>query len=144
MAGRLPDAAACIDLYRLLRERASQRGIYVDVINGSTDHVHVLLRLGPAQTLAQVVRSLQEMVQQALAAEGYPPLVWAAGYLAASVSPEQVPMLRRHIRRQTWVHARYSLEQERWELRLQAHDDQCVVVGVVQGGDADGQLLRSA
>lgn len=123
------------DFFAALERHGRASGIYVDLVRGMDDHVHILFRLGPAQTLAQVMAALMEGAAAWL--DRYHPYLdvphFAPGYAAASVSPDRIPMLRRHLRRQEKVHSQQTLPRELWELDLHPHDTQCLVVGLVNG-----------
>jgi REP element-mobilizing transposase RayT len=42
-----------------IRENASKKGIYLDFINGTTDHVHCLVSLKSDQTIARLAQLLK-------------------------------------------------------------------------------------
>jgi REP element-mobilizing transposase RayT len=83
-------------------------------INGSTDHVHVLLHLHPAQNLAQVVRQLKAESAEwlnatQLIAAG---MDWEDDYAAYSVSPSAVKQVSEYLERQDEYHKTKSLDAE--------------------------------
>ena len=123
------------EFFAALEAQGREAGVYVDLARGMDNHVHVLLQLTPAQSLAPAVNRL--MAESATWLRAHrpesPTRLWAPGYAASSVSPDRIPMLRRHLRRQEQVHSQVSLMRELWELDLHARDTQCVVVGMVNG-----------
>ena len=79
-----------------------EKGICIDTINGTEDHLHLLIRLQSTQTIAKVMHSIKgesawwcnsnKLTDQKLA--------WAKGYYSASISPEILSRTRRYIRNQ--------------------------------------------
>lgn len=63
------------------------------------DHVQMLIRFTPAQSLAELVRSLQTNSSDQLVRAGHP-VHWSARYSASTVSPEDVRDVMRRIGRQ--------------------------------------------
>jgi len=131
--------------FEALTAQARQADIYLDLAGGTADHVHILLKLSPQQALAGVMEILMQgtadwLRQQKKVSADF---AWSPGYAASSVSPDRVPMLRRHLRRQAQVHQQIPLERELWELDLHAQDVQCVVVGLVNGPRLTPQELLS-
>ena len=83
-----------------------EKGICIDTINGTEDHLHLLIRLQSTQTIAKVMHSIKgqsawwcnsnKLTDQKLA--------WAKGYYAASISPEILSRTRRYIQSQELHH----------------------------------------
>ena len=46
-------------VFRHIRENAQSKGIYLDFINGYTDHVHCLISLGVDQTLEKIMQLIK-------------------------------------------------------------------------------------
>jgi putative transposase len=100
---------------------ASHKGIFLDCINGSFDHVHALISLGPDQTLAKVAQLIKGesshwINQERLISRKFE---WQDDYFAASVSDSAVDIVRRYISNQEEHHRKKLFSEEYAEfLRL--------------------------
>jgi len=116
-------------LYLFLRSYCEQEHIYLDVVNGMSDHIHLLMMMNPRQALSEMIRSLKESSEQYLT-EKY---LWEPSYCAFSVSPQKIPYVRRQIMRQQKIHQKISLEEELWQLEPMGTRQECIIVGNVLG-----------
>lgn len=101
-------------LFPALTQSAGGGGIQVIGINGVEDHVHALIKLMPAQNIAEVIRQLKEissgwlndsrLLQQAFE--------WDADYAAYSVSPSTIDKSIEYLNRQEAYHQTRSLDEE--------------------------------
>ena len=101
-------------LFAHLQKSAEEKGTRIVSINGTQDHVHVLLHLHPAQNLAQVVRQLKSESSEwlnatQLIATG---MEWEDDYAAYSVSPSAVKQVCDYLDRQEEYHKTKSLDAE--------------------------------
>ncbi len=46
-------------VFQHIRENAQKKGIYLDLINGYTDHVHCLISLGTDQTIEKIMQLIK-------------------------------------------------------------------------------------
>jgi putative transposase len=83
-------------------------------VNGTADHVHLLLRMRQDHCLADLIRNLKarssQWVRRSFTERGA--FAWQAGYAAFSVSQSQVNRLRQYIARQEQHHRRRSYAEE--------------------------------
>jgi len=90
-----------------------ERGIPLE-IGGMPDHVHVLARIRPDRSVAEMTRTMKsassKWVHQTFPASAS--FAWQAGYAAFSVSESQAGAVRRYIRNQAAHHARLSFKEE--------------------------------
>jgi REP element-mobilizing transposase RayT len=101
-------------LFPALMQSAGAGGIQVVGINGGEDHIHALIKLMPAQNIAEVIRQLKEisagwlndsrLLQQAFE--------WDAEYAAYSVSPATIDKSIEYLGRQEAYHQTRSLDEE--------------------------------
>ena len=107
-------------LYDHIRQNAQSKGIYVDRIGGTADHVHLLIALRGDQSAAKVAYWLKGESSRRINAQnpGGPKFEWQEGYLAISVSESVVPKIRVYIRNQE-EHHRYKTFSEEYEKFLQ-------------------------
>jgi len=121
----------CHELQRACR----RHGLYLELVNAQSDHVHLLLRLHRVEAEARL-RGLMSLVCREFAGENLPValrrdlqfLDWRQPLRA-----EELGMMRRHILRQDRFHRFWSLPQELIELDLDAPNGACIVLGEVVG-----------
>jgi putative transposase len=82
-----------------IRENALKKNIYVDFVNGYTDHVHCLISLNQEQTIAKVVQLIKGessfwINKNNLCKENFE---WQDDYFAVSVSESGVHKVREYI-----------------------------------------------
>ncbi|MGC2639749.1 MAG: transposase [Acidobacteriaceae bacterium] len=75
---------------------------------GAADHVHLLILLPAKVSLAEAVQKLKGGSSRWMC----PEFAWQQGYGAFSVSPSQVPIVRRYIRNQELHHRKRDFAQE--------------------------------
>jgi len=83
-------------------------------INGMADHVHLLVRLRPAQAVADVLRLIKANSSKWMneTFRNGPKFAWQEGYAAFTVSQSQVPRLLTYIRGQEKHHGRVDFRSE--------------------------------
>lgn len=97
-----------------IRENALKKNIYVDFVNGYTDHVHCLISLNQEQTIAKVVQLIKGessfwINKNNLCKEYFE---WQDDYFAVSVSESGVNRVREYIKNQEVHHGTKTFEQE--------------------------------
>jgi len=83
-------------------------------VGGVGDHVHLAIRLSRTITVAKLVEHLKTsssrwLKEQGLSARTF---AWQRGYAAFSVSPRDLPALRRYIETQAEHHQKHSFQDE--------------------------------
>ncbi|BCU77906.1 IS200/IS605 family transposase [Luteolibacter sp. LG18] len=82
-------------------------------IGGVTDHVHLLLRLKPIHSPAEIVRELKSVTSKWIREERLDAaFAWQEGYGAISVSPSNVRAVCRYIENQEEHHRGRTTEEE--------------------------------
>ena len=101
-------------LFAHLQKTAEEKGVKLLSVNGSTDHVHVLVHLHPAQNIAQVVRQLKAESADWLNGTQLIPtgMEWEDDYAAYSVSPTAVKQVSEYLERQEEYHKTKTLDAE--------------------------------
>ncbi len=97
-----------------IRSNATDKGIYIDFINGYVDHVHCLVSLKSDQTIAKVMQLIKGesafwINKQKLIKTKFG---WQEEYFAISVSESQVEKVRNYIKNQEVHHQKTSFDQE--------------------------------
>ena len=102
------------NVFAHIKENARKKDIYIDFINGYTDHVHCLISLGLDQTIAKTVQLLKGessfwINKQQLTKQHFE---WQDEYFAVSVSESVVDRVRDYIRNQEEHHKHKTFQQE--------------------------------
>lgn len=89
-----------------IKNEAIGQDIYVDIVNGHNDHLHVLLKLKPTQNVAEVVGWIKggssKWLNDHFSWEKR--FAWQEGYGVFSVSPKDVIKVRKYIYEQESHH----------------------------------------
>jgi putative transposase len=101
-------------IFTHIREYASQKGIYVDFINGHLEHVHCLISLKSGQSIDKILMQLKGessfwINKNKLMREKFE---WQKEYFAVSVSESAVAKVRDYIKNQEPHHKKKSFHDE--------------------------------
>ena len=101
-------------LFQHIRENGKEKGIYIDFLNGYTDHVHALISLDAEQSIAKVMQLMKgessfwanknTLFQHKLH--------WSDEYYAVSVSESMVNKVRDYIKNQEVHHSKKTFAEE--------------------------------
>ncbi|WP_294280636.1 IS200/IS605 family transposase [uncultured Chryseobacterium sp.] len=107
-------SAVRVKVWNHIKQNASEKGIYVDMVNGFSDHCHCLISLGSNQNIEKVVQLIKgessfwinknELIREKFA--------WQDEYFAVSVSESMVELVRNYIRNQEVHHTKHTFAQE--------------------------------
>jgi putative transposase len=102
------------DLYKHIIENCKEKGIFLQAINGYTDHIHGLISLGKDQSIAKVSQLIKGesslwINKNNLTSEKFS---WQDDYFAVSVSESQIPAVINYIKNQEAHHAKKSFDEE--------------------------------
>jgi REP element-mobilizing transposase RayT len=97
-----------------IKENASQKGIFLDTINGVVDHIHALVSLRADQTVAKVAQLLKGesshwINEQDLALGKFE---WQDEYIAVSISESILDRVREYIKNQEEHHRKKTFAEE--------------------------------
>lgn len=102
------------EVFRHIKAYADSKGIYVDFINGTMDHVHCLLSLVANQSLADIMQLLKgessfwinkkELTEVRFG--------WQEEYYAESIGRSQIKRVRNYIKNQEIHHKKKLLNDE--------------------------------
>lgn len=101
-------------IFSHIRDNAKTKNIYVDFINGYTDHAHCLISLNQEQTIAKVVQMIKGessfwINKNNLCSEKFE---WQDEYFAVSVSESGINKVREYIKNQETHHEKKTFQQE--------------------------------
>ncbi len=111
-------------IFAHIKENASKKNIYLDVINGTADHVHSLVSLKSDQTIAKVAQLLKgesshwmnvlsaEASAQADQSLGNGKFEWQDEYIAISVSETMIDTVREYVKNQAEHHRKKTFSEE--------------------------------
>jgi putative transposase len=108
---RVPMIRDLAGLVKNLRGIARNTNLEVMAAGGTSNHVHLLLRVSPTRALSEAVRDLKANSSRYMSETGIR-FAWQDGYAGVSVSPSQVPRLRTYIENQERHHAKRTDEEE--------------------------------
>lgn len=103
-----------MNVWNHIRENAKEKGIFIDFINGYTDHCHCLVSLGVDQTIQKVMQMIKGessfwINKNKLTTEKFG---WQDEYFAVSVSESQIDRVRNYIKHQEEHHSKKTFQQE--------------------------------
>jgi putative transposase len=82
------------------------------IINGTADHVHLLVRLRPAQSAAEIARVVKANSSRWVREKHCPQFAWQTGYGVFSVSESSVDAVTKCIAGQQEHHKKRSFQEE--------------------------------
>jgi putative transposase len=101
-------------LWLHIKENAEKKEIYIDFVNGYTDHCHCLVSLGADQTMSKVMQLIKGessywVNKTQLCTQKFE---WQDEYFAVSVSQSQLPIVRNYIKNQEHHHRKKTFQDE--------------------------------
>lgn len=101
-------------VWRHIQDYAKDKGVYIDFINGYTDHCHCLVSLGMDQSISKIMNLLKGessfwINQQQLCEEKFE---WQNDYFAVSISESMLDKVRNYIRNQEEHHKTKTFQDE--------------------------------
>jgi REP element-mobilizing transposase RayT len=82
------------------------------IVNGTADHVHMLVRIRPAQSVAEVARIVKTNSSRWVHVKWKTKFAWQTGYGAFSVSESNIAAVTRYIAAQEEHHKTSSFQEE--------------------------------
>jgi len=101
-------AARTVELYAYLGGIARGEGFSLIAAGGTANHIHLLFVLPASYPLAHAVQKLKGSSSRWMG-KGFS---WQEGYGAFSVSPSQVPVVKKYLLNQEEHHRTHNFEQE--------------------------------
>jgi len=106
-------------LFPFIERKCKQLGYWLHAVNGTKDHLHVLITLSPTDLIANVAKNLKgassHYINKELGLEDI--LYWQEGYGVLSLRKKDIAIVADYIRRQKEHHQAGTLitKLERWE-----------------------------
>lgn len=103
-----------LKVWNHIRDNAREKGIFIDFLNGYSEHCHCLVSLGVDQTIQKVMQLIKGessywINKSNLTQEKFE---WQDEYFAVSVSESMVDRVREYIKNQEKHHTKKSFQQE--------------------------------
>ncbi|KNB61145.1 IS200/IS605 family transposase [Chryseobacterium sp. Hurlbut01] len=103
-----------IKVWKHIKENASNKGIFLDMVNGYSDHCHCLISLGSSQNIEKVVKLLKGessfwINKNQLTKDKF---AWQDEYFAVSVSESMIDVVRSYIKNQEKHHQKKTFAEE--------------------------------
>jgi len=101
-------------VWQHIRENAKKKGIFIDFVNGYSDHCHCLISLGVDQTIQKIMQLVKGessfwINKQKLTQNKFE---WQDEYFAVSVSESMIDRVRNYIKNQEAHHKTKSFKEE--------------------------------
>jgi len=101
-------------VWQHIRDNAKEKNIFIDFINGYTDHCHCLVSLGVDQTIQKVMQLIKGessfwINKQGLTKQKFE---WQDEYFAVSVSESIIDRVREYIKNQEEHHRKKTFQEE--------------------------------
>lgn len=101
-------------VWKHIKENANEKGIFIDFVNGYSDHCHCLVSLGLDQTIQKTMQMIKGessfwINKQGLTKEKFQ---WQDEYFAVSVSESMIETVRNYIKRQEEHHGKKTFKNE--------------------------------
>jgi putative transposase len=106
------------EVIKHIRTNTKTKNIYIDFLNGHSEHIHCLLSLNPDQSLSKVMQMIKGEASFWINKNGLTKrkFEWAEEYFAVSVSESHLPKVREYIKNQEEHHRVKKWEEEYKEL----------------------------
>jgi REP element-mobilizing transposase RayT len=82
------------------------------IVNGTCDHVHMLIGIRPAHSIADIARIVKTNSSGWIRKSGYTEFAWQSGYGVFSVSESSIPAVTKYIAMQDEHHRKRSFQEE--------------------------------
>lgn len=106
--------AHCEDLYKVITNRIKECGSRLLCINGTGDHIHILLDLKPTMALSTLIGNVKQASSIWMTASGFFPAFqgWGREFFGHSVSEKDTEGVKSYIRNQKEHHRRVLFDDE--------------------------------
>jgi putative transposase len=101
-------------IHNKIKQQLIEQKCYVDIIDGTLDHIHVLFLLHPDLTIRKVIKQVKggSSYQLNRMDSIIQKIYWQIGYSAFSVSESQITKVREYIKNQKKHHKKMTFKEE--------------------------------
>ena len=103
-----------IKVWKHIKENASEKGIFIDMINGYSDHCHCLISLSSNQNIEKIVQLLKGESSYWINKNQFidEKFSWQDEYFAVSISESMIDSVRNYIKNQEKHHQKKTFAEE--------------------------------
>jgi putative transposase len=103
-----------VELHNHIKENCKEKGIFLQAINGYSDHIHCLISLGKDQNISKIAQLIKGESSFWINKEDLTngTFSWQDDYFAVSISESQVGAVINYINNQEKHHAKKSFNDE--------------------------------
>jgi putative transposase len=113
------------EIYEFISNLAAKLGHELLIVNGTTDHIHLLVKLNPARAISDLVRDIKKQssyfINHKLTTNKK--FNWEKGFRAFTHTRSQVSSLYKFIEKQKEYHRDVKFREEYLSLSIQNEDD---------------------
>ena len=101
-------------LFAHIKKHAVENGVNVLSVNGTDDHMHIVLQMMPTQNLAQIMKSIRAESAGWINESNFikTQFEWEEGFAALSVSPSGIKQVLEYLEKQEEHHKTKTLDSE--------------------------------
>ncbi|NBC03843.1 MAG: transposase [Bacteroidetes bacterium] len=101
-------------MFKHIKENAEQKGIWLDCVNGYSEHVHCLISLGKEQIISKIAQLIKGESSYWINRTGFLDykFSWQDDFWAVSVSESHLVAVRKYIHQQEEHHRKVSFKEE--------------------------------
>jgi putative transposase len=105
-------------VWQHIKENSIKKGIFIDFVNGYSDHCHCLISLDTDQTISKVIQLIKGESSYWINKMKLTKLhfAWQEEYFAIGVSESRIEVVRNYIKRQESHHTKKTRDDEFTEL----------------------------
>jgi len=102
------------EVFKHIRENARKKNIFIDFLNGYTDHVHCLISLNDDLSIGKIAQLIKGESSHWINSNNLTKekFEWQDEYLAVGVGDDKIDIVRKYIERQEAHHEKKSFQQE--------------------------------
>lgn len=101
------------NIYQYIAAACANRKHFLYAINGTADHIHLLLGMHPDESISNLVKSVKTQSTRFINENFlHDTFCWQSGYAAFSYSKSMVPIVKKYIDNQKEHHKRISFHDE--------------------------------
>ena len=103
-----------LNVWKHIKENGKEKGIFIDHVNGYSDHCHCLISLRSNQTIQNIAQLIKGESSHWINENNLCPdkFQWQDEYFAVSVSESMLLRVRNYIKNQEQHHTKYTFEEE--------------------------------
>ena len=109
-----------LNVWKHIKENGKEKGIFIDQVNGYSDHCHCLISLRSNQTIQSIAQLIKGESSHWINENNLCPdkFQWQDEYFAVSVSESMLLRVRNYIKNQEQHHTKYTFEKEVQQIKM--------------------------